>query len=668
MRTHFGNCTNAPRSVGRIPADHVGDQSLSVRSAITKKSTSSGTASRTGPLSHIISRTITGDERDIIDLKFSNAMHSTATPFSFFEDPVWEAFFMAVAPAWKMPSPARISGELLDRVYDEVMSKTLDKIKSEGGGTMGVDGATDNIAKSKSNVIIHTPFPFFIDYLRGDLGRETTTNVVAKIQDSIKRVNEKTGLQCVTSFISDSCNGMRETRKRLLESGSIKWEYGCGTHCLNNFTEDIGKLLFSAVIKKSVYISKSIKNTGMIRKLFDILCVEKHKKRFIIPLYSKTRWSSVNIMLSRMRMLSSTITYFPHALMHERERLKLDLSYELPDAFVTAVTDVSFWKRVTDAHEVYNHICLCIGALESDDATMSSAYACVLSVRIHINNHPKLSSDEKGHLDAALIRQWKRIFSPMHSLAFKCDYFYKPLHDHVQHNFPSGFVNLDTDLVCACHDAIELLQDDTKHGEKLMHEYLDFCVKPHPMFEKLTKWHPSLVWGQVEPYYPTLSRVLYNVFRAPASTSGVERNHKVNKRVMSSLRCRLGEGRVEKQVSVTHNSGQLKRDTDSKRTHFEEIIARRYVSAQEGEGANADHAEQTDSRQAQGGESVAVHADMQKDNLQAQDGNGIFTDADIDGSFDLIDYGELEMEHNLWDFTDPVFIRDDIIFNNDVDE
>lgn len=97
------------------------------------------------------------------------------------------------------------------------MTEAFNKIKTEMGGTLGIDGATDNLAKSKSNVILHTPFPIFIEYIKGDLDRETTPNVVSKVEDSIRRLNEKVGSQCVNSFVSDSCNGMRDVRKKLIE-------------------------------------------------------------------------------------------------------------------------------------------------------------------------------------------------------------------------------------------------------------------------------------------------------------------------------------------------------------------------------------------------------------------------------------------------------------------
>ncbi|KAG3008259.1 hypothetical protein PC120_g16343 [Phytophthora cactorum] len=55
------------------------------------------------------------------------------------------------------------------------------------------------------------------------------------------------------------------------------------------------------------------------------------------------------------------------------------------------------------------------------------------------------------------------------------------------------------------------------------------------------------------------------VYSAPASTAGVERNHKVAKRIHSASRNRTSRGKVEEQVAVAHNSVVLDLEIDSYR-------------------------------------------------------------------------------------------------------
>lgn len=90
-------------------------------------------------------------------------MNSTAKTFSFFDQQFWHDLFKAVAPNWKMLSPTKVSGLLLDKVYNMTITEAFDKLKTEMGRKLGIDGATDNLAKSKSNLILHNPFPIFIE-------------------------------------------------------------------------------------------------------------------------------------------------------------------------------------------------------------------------------------------------------------------------------------------------------------------------------------------------------------------------------------------------------------------------------------------------------------------------------------------------------------------------
>lgn len=62
----------------------------------------------------------------------------------------------------------------------------------------------------------------------------------------------------------------------------------------------------------------------------------------------------------------------------------------------------------------------------------------------------------------------------------------------------------------------------------------------------------QLVWGQLQPLYPTLSALMIKLFPSPASIAGIERHHKVGKRALNSKRCRLGDGKVERHFFVAH--------------------------------------------------------------------------------------------------------------------
>lgn len=126
-------------------------------------------------------------------------------------------FFQILNLGWKVPSPAEPSDDLLEKLYDQTLAKAFEKLRAEGEGTLWLYGATDNLSRSPLNEILHTPLPYFIECLKGDLKRENTRNVVSNIEDAIMRINEQAGFQWVHIFKSDSCNGMPDVRKKRME-------------------------------------------------------------------------------------------------------------------------------------------------------------------------------------------------------------------------------------------------------------------------------------------------------------------------------------------------------------------------------------------------------------------------------------------------------------------
>ena len=73
--------------------------------------------------------------------------------------------------------------------------------------------------------------------------------------------------------------------------------------------------------------------------------------------------------------------------------------------------------------------------------------------------------------------------------------------------------------------------------------------------------------------FPFLAPIMTQVFKAPASSAGIERQHKVGKQVHSSRRSRLSPGSVEMQVAVTYNIAASNRVVSHTRHRFEHHLA-----------------------------------------------------------------------------------------------
>jgi hypothetical protein len=122
--------------------------------------------------------------------------------------------------------------------------------------------------------------------------------------------------------------------------------------------------------------------------------------------------------------------------------------------------------------------------------------------------------------------------------------------------------------------------------DELMQDYMQFCVSEDQFMNDVRAfcdYQPRSIWGQLKNRYTKLAPVMIKVYSGPGSTAGVERQHKVGKRVHSSRRNRSGVGKVERQVAVTHNASVYNMKLPAKRQRFEQLISALGKQVEEGE-------------------------------------------------------------------------------------
>ncbi|KAF4145216.1 hypothetical protein GN958_ATG05570 [Phytophthora infestans] len=314
------------------------------------------------------------DERDALDRSFARAMHESGAEFGMFDHTAWKNFFDLLHLPWSPPSSSELSTTLLSSCYNDVMLDVARALRESPAVTLGVDGATNVLSRSLSNVIAHDPRPWFVEYLRADLKKESEPEVTKKVEESITRMHTYLDRPVVFAFVSDSCNLMRAVRKSLQDHNSVAFAYGCGAHALNNFCEDIVKNPgVKAFVRNTVYLSKIVKNTGLLNKIFSSLCFDFLQRQYTMVLYSASRWSSVNYMFQRLAKVKRPMTAVVTAVMNEKVERNIDPSYQLPSEFTSIVMDPQFWGNVSWHVKVFDPICKCIGVMESNSATMSTA-------------------------------------------------------------------------------------------------------------------------------------------------------------------------------------------------------------------------------------------------------------------------------------------------------
>lgn len=74
-------------------------------------------------------------------------------------------------------------------------------------------------------------------------------------------------------------------------------------------------------------------------------------------------------------------------------------------------------------------------------------------------------------------------------------------------------------------------------------------IRSNPILEALENFHAKLVWGQLSGSFLSISDVLVNVYCKPSLTSGVEKNHRSGKQVVTQLRGHLNDFNAQKEAS-----------------------------------------------------------------------------------------------------------------------
>ena len=103
------------------------------------------------------------------------------------------------------------------------------------------------------------PQPWFVEYLRADLKKESADELLVKIKALIDALHHSVVQQVVNGFISDSCNVMRCHQAKLVEENVVDLSYGCAAHPINNLVEDLLKVEpFKTFLKHAMFLSKAV--------------------------------------------------------------------------------------------------------------------------------------------------------------------------------------------------------------------------------------------------------------------------------------------------------------------------------------------------------------------------------------------------------------------------
>ncbi|PXF50186.1 hypothetical protein BWQ96_00346 [Gracilariopsis chorda] len=260
---------------------------------------------------------------------------------------------------------------------------------------------------------------------------------------------------------------------------------------------DIGKLgVISETVKEALYVSKTVKIVGLVRKVFNYICLENLHRTYSMLLFSLTRWTSINIILARLLKVQSVLTYIPVVLVNERTARGIDPEFELPPSLTSLISSSASWTRVRELHDVLHSIATFIGLLERDSATMADAYASFVATLLTKRASSFLNAAQKQMLKSSLYRRGDRVYSPVYALAFHCDPYYNDFRTHISLHFGTSSLELNKKAVTEqCHSALETLARVECNLQSLLGEYLELSVNPCALLTRLKRVLTTLHLG-----------------------------------------------------------------------------------------------------------------------------------------------------------------------------
>src|SRR6218665_508589 len=93
--------------------------------------------------------------------ELAKAVYSSGAPLAMVSSPYWKKFIEKLRPSFKLPTRHKISGKLLDKVYDEMQSDVMNKISESESLSIISDGWSNIRNESVINIIVATPEPVF---------------------------------------------------------------------------------------------------------------------------------------------------------------------------------------------------------------------------------------------------------------------------------------------------------------------------------------------------------------------------------------------------------------------------------------------------------------------------------------------------------------------------
>ena len=222
-----------------------------------------------------------------IDLSVTRYFIATNTPFNAASNRHLKSLVQKFRPGTTIPERRKISGELLDEVYDQEKQKVKQQVQKAhvtlaiyGWSTLTNDPVL-GISFYKSGVC------YLVNTINTSGEPHTSDYLVQVVKDQIAYVEDEFGVK-VTSFVTDNAANMNFMRREIRQDlDGVFHTYGCHAHIANLLSKDIlNQRDIKPLLSKVMAVLKFLRNSHACSAEL------KEKKINRPPAACETRWNS----------------------------------------------------------------------------------------------------------------------------------------------------------------------------------------------------------------------------------------------------------------------------------------------------------------------------------------------------------------------------------------
>lgn len=293
---------------------------------------------------------------------------ATGVSFRIANSVEWKELMKELNPEYaKNPVNAyRVSGELLDELYDSKKSEIQKIINLSSHITVITDGFTNIRQDHLVNFFLKTQGKKSIYFKTIDT--EGKPQNAAAIAEDIANIIKEIGPEKVDNVVTDNCNVMQAAWEILRQEYDQLNCYGCTAHMLNLLIQDIVKSNddFEKLCEENEIIVKYINNHHATNRLFrDNMQAEGVGQK--LTLRVKSRWYSVFNSLNNTMTAKSLLIMMVND--HKQVFDNINPRAKSMDV-VRLIKCENFWQRLQGNIRKIELPTKLIGRVESDDSTI----------------------------------------------------------------------------------------------------------------------------------------------------------------------------------------------------------------------------------------------------------------------------------------------------------